>query len=144
MNKDDLSKSQEKRIVLVVDDDPAVRDSYKFSLELEGFEVRTYPGPNELLNDDSLPECGCMLVNYQMPTMNGLELVERLRDRQVSMPIVLVTGHSNDNLRKRAAAAGVSVVEKPYLGRRLVDHLRRTFDEYDEGQFGNAAPPPES
>jgi two-component system, LuxR family, response regulator FixJ len=120
--------AQGKRIILVVDDDSAVRDSHKFSLELEGFEVRTYSNPAEFLNEDNLPESGCLIVNYQMPGMNGLQLVARLRDRQFSMPIILVTGYSNDNLRKRAAIAGVSIVEKPFLKHRLVDCVRRAFD----------------
>lgn len=121
-----------KRIVLVVDDDSAVRHSHKFSLELEGFEVRTYSGPTEFLNEGDLPERGCLIVNYQMPAMNGLELVARLRDQRFSMPVLLVTGHSNDNLRKRAAAAGVIIVEKPFLGHRLVEFIRRAFDEQDK------------
>ena len=119
-----------KRIVLVVDDDAAVRNSHKFSLELEGFEVRAYSGPIDLLNDDNLPASSCLVVNYQMPAMNGLELVARLRDRQLSMPAILVTGHSNDSLRKRAAAVGVSIVEKPFLGARLVESIHRAFNDH--------------
>ncbi len=132
--------AQGKRIVLVVDDDSAVRNSHKFSLELEGFEVRTYAGPNELLKEDKLPERGCLIVNYQMPAMNGLELVARLRDRRLlSMPVFLVTGHSSDNLRKRAAIAGVSIVEKPFLGPRLVECIRQAFDGQN-AQNGDHAP----
>ena len=133
--------AQGKHIVLVVDDDLAVRDLHKFSLELEGFEVRTYAGPNELLNEDNLPERGCLIVNYQMPAMNGLELVARLRDRWLlSMPVILVTGHSSDNLRKRAAIAGVSIVEKPFLGPRLVEFIRQAFDD-QSAQNGDRALP---
>jgi FixJ family two-component response regulator len=120
-----------KRIVLVVDDDAAVRGSHKFSLELEGFDVRTYANPEELLKEEHLPESSCLITNYQMPTMNGLELVAKLRDRRVTIPAILVTGHSNVNLRKRAAAAGVPLVEKPFLGRHLVDYIRQAFGMRD-------------
>lgn len=117
-----------RHIVLVVDDDPAVRSSHKFSLEVEGFEVRTYASPNELLGEASLPAGCCLIVNYQMPEMNGLELLARLRDRGLTMPTILVTGYSSDHLRKRAAAAGVTLLEKPFLGNRLIKCLRGAFD----------------
>jgi FixJ family two-component response regulator len=108
----------------VVDDDAAVRNSYKFALELEGFDVRIYENPAELLVTGDIPQECCLIVNYEMPAMNGLELVATLRDRGLSIPAILVTGHSNDNLRKRAAAAGVTVLEKPSLGQRLVECIR--------------------
>jgi FixJ family two-component response regulator len=120
-----------KRIVLVVDDDAAVRGSHKFSLELEGFDVRTYASPEELLKEETLPGSSLLITNYQMPTMNGLELVAKLRDRRVTIPAILVTGHSNENLRKRAAAAGVPIVEKPFLGLHLVDYIRQEFEKRD-------------
>jgi FixJ family two-component response regulator len=114
-------------IVLVVDDDQAVRSSYKFTLELEGFEVRIYSSPGELLLQGHFPTGACLIVNYQMPDMNGLELVARLRDRGVNMPAILVTGHTNGNLRRRAAAAGVALLNKPFLGARLVESIRGVF-----------------
>ena len=116
-----------RHIVLVVDDDSAVRSSHKFALELEGFEVRTYAGPDELLGEGAFPAECCLIVNYQMPEMNGLELVARLRDRGLAMPAILVTGYTNDNLRKRAASAGVTLLEKPFLGDRLVKCIHRVF-----------------
>lgn len=118
----------EKRVVLVFDNDLAVRNSLKFSLEIEGFEVHTYSSADELLNVDELPACGCLIVNYHIPTMNGLELVAKLRNQHVLMPAILITGYLSDNVRKRAAAAGVPVVEKPFFGSRLIDCINRVFD----------------
>jgi FixJ family two-component response regulator len=63
-----------------------------------------------------------------MPAMNGLELVARLRDRGLGMPAILVSGHSNDNLRRRAAAAGVTILEKPFLGQRLFECIRSVLN----------------
>jgi two-component system, LuxR family, response regulator FixJ len=123
------------RHVLVLDDDDAVRNSLKFSLETEGFLVHLYSDPDQLLNDGSPPVPSCLIVNYNMPAMNGLEFVARLRDRQVSIPVILVTGHLSENIRRRAAAAGVSAVEKPFLGRRLYECVARAFEH-------EATPPP--
>ena len=117
-----------QRYVLILDDDTAVQNSLKFSLEAEGFTVRTYANPNELLNEASLPNPSCLIVNYNMPAMNGLELVARLRDRHLAIPVILATGHVNDNIRRRAAAAGVFTIEKPFLGNRLFDCVERVFE----------------
>jgi FixJ family two-component response regulator len=118
-----------ERVILVLDDDAAVRNSLKFSLGVEGFEVRTYSGGNELLNEASLPLLSCLVVDYHMPGMNGLDLVARLRDRDISIPAILITVHPTDGLRHRAAAAGVPIVEKPFLGNQLLDCIRAALDE---------------
>ncbi len=117
------------RHVLIVDDDTAVRSSLKFSLEAEGFRVLAYASPNELLNEASLPDPSCLIVNYNMPAMNGLEFVAQLRDRNLAMPVILATGHLSDNIRRRAAAAGVFTIEKPFLGNRLFDCVELAFEQ---------------
>ena len=80
-----------KQVVLVVDDDSAVRNSLRFTLEVEGFEVRAYPSAHELLDEDRLPTLSCLVTDYHMPAMNGLELVAQLRGRDVLIPAILVT-----------------------------------------------------
>jgi FixJ family two-component response regulator len=122
------SRASTKRIVLVLDDDAAVRNSLKFTLELEGFEVRVYSSPSELLREDALPPASCLVVDYHMPVMNGLELVTQLRDRRISIPTILMTSQPNDNLRSRAVAAGIPIVEKPFLGNRLLECICEAFD----------------
>lgn len=101
--------------VLVVDDDAAVRHSLKFALELEGLDVRLYEDGAELLADAALPRTGCLVVDYWMPGMDGLELVRHLRDRDVSLPALLITARPTTELRRRANHAGFrDVIEKPF------------------------------
>jgi two-component system, LuxR family, response regulator FixJ len=117
-----------RNVMLVVDDDSAVGNSLKFVLEVEGFQVRVFSSAEELLDEDSLPDASCLVVDYYMPGMNGLELVAHLRDRNVLIPAILITPAPSQNLRNRAAAAGVPIVEKPLLGSRLLDSIREAFD----------------
>jgi two-component system, LuxR family, response regulator FixJ len=124
------------RHVLILDDDAAVRKSLRFSLEAEGFQVRDYTHPNQLLDDRTLPAPSCLIVNYNMPAMNGLEFIARLRDRQVGIPVILVTGHLSENIRRRAALAGVIAIEKPFLSGELYECVRRAFAP----QAGSIAP----
>jgi FixJ family two-component response regulator len=113
-----------KQVILLVDDDEAVRNSLRNMMESEGFEVRSFSNGHDLLNDASLPATGCLVVDYHMPAMNGLELVSALRGRGVSVPAILITGNPTKYVRDRAAAAAVLVVEKPAMGNYLVDCVR--------------------
>jgi len=115
-------------VILVVDDDSAVRNSLKFLIEVEGFQVNAYSSAQELLNEDSLPANSCLVTDYHMPDMTGLELVDQLRDRQISIPAILMTANPTQILRNRAEAAGISIIDKPLLGGRLLDAIRVALD----------------
>ncbi|MDP1602027.1 MAG: response regulator [Legionella sp.] len=111
-------------IVLIVDDDAAVRSSLKFALEVEGLIVRLYDGPTALLADGNLPKSGCLVVDYRMPGMDGLQLVEALRVRAVDLPVILITGRANKQLRRFAEESGISyVLEKPLSDGALVESI---------------------
>lgn len=118
-------------VLLVVDDDPAVRNSLKFCLEIEGFAVRPYANGDDLLNEPDLPGSGCLVIDYQMPGMTGLELLARLRSDGVDLPAILITGHPGPLQRRLAAEAGVTIIEKPLLGNGLVDAIRNVLVQSD-------------
>ena len=110
--------------VIVVDDDAAVCNSLKFALELEGLDVRLYRGGDEVLAEPDLPVRGCLVVDYYMPAMTGVELVNRLRRRHVDLPAILITAKATDSVRQRAAIAGFrQVLEKPLEDGSLVDSI---------------------
>ena len=122
------AKTADRPLVVVVDDDPAVCNSLKFSLELEGFTVWTFFGGAELLAVPDLPRQGCLVIDYSMPEMNGLELLAQLRRRNICMPAILVTTHPSNLVRRSARVAGAPLVEKPFLGNALVETIRGTLD----------------
>ncbi len=111
-------------IVAVVDDDPAVCNSLEFSLELEGFRVRTYGSGMALLRAGDLEACDCFVIDQKMPGLSGLETIATLRSRSLSAPAILIVSDPSAVVSARAAAAKVPIVEKPFLGNALVDRIR--------------------
>src|SRR4029078_5124274 len=111
-------------VVIVLDDDLAVRNSLKFSLELEGFTVRSYATGAELLGTGDPPPCGCLVVDQHMPGMSGLDLIDMLSSRHFSAPAILITGDPSPSVRDRARTAAVPIVEKPLLGNALLRQIR--------------------
>ena len=112
-------------VVLIVDDDAAVRAALKFALEVEGFRVQLYDGAQAVLADTNLPKHGCLVVDYRMPGIDGIELVRRLRHKNVSLPAILISARVNDQLRNRAAESGLTcVLEKPLSDAALVENIR--------------------
>jgi len=111
-------------IIAVIDDDPAVCNSLKFSLELEGFAVRAYRSGAEFLAAGDFRDCKCFVIDQRMPAMNGMELIAELRRRNVSAPAILIISQPNRVLSARAAEAHVPIIEKPLLSNALVDKIR--------------------
>src|SRR6202521_5527382 len=111
-------------VVGIVDDDPAVRNSLKFSLEIDGFVVRTFGNADALLNEAELSHFSCLVVDQNMPGTSGLDLVAKLRQRQIFVPVILITSHPPRVLVARANEAGVPIVEKPLLGNALLEKIR--------------------
>ena len=111
-------------IIVVVDDDAAVRNSLKFSLEIDGFVVRTYASAEDLLNSGNLSDFQCLIVDQNMPRMTGLELVAALRKQGLKVPALLVSGHLTPAVTRQASAAGIPTIEKPFLGNGLIESIR--------------------
>ena len=122
--REDSASTVPGYVVVVIDDDLAVRNSLKFSLEIEGLTVRCYATGAELLSAGDLGLCNCLVVDQNMPGMNGLELIALVRARSFAAPAILITSHPSPSLRDRAQKAGVPIVEKPLLGNALLDKIR--------------------
>jgi two-component system, LuxR family, response regulator FixJ len=111
-------------VVIVVDDDPAVRNSLSFSLGIEGFAVREFADGAELLKGAQSCAADCLLIGEQMPGMSALDVVARLRERNILVPTILMASRLTPALLERATRAGVCVVEKPLLGNVLLERIR--------------------
>jgi two-component system, LuxR family, response regulator FixJ len=116
-----------KRVLAVIEDDFAVRESLRFSLEVEGFEVHTYPSPSEFLNNNKQLDFDCLIVDYHLPRTNGLEVIAKVRELDNSVGVILLTGNPDPRMRRAAATAGVTVVEKSSGAQVLLQCIRNAI-----------------
>ena len=135
-----------KSLIYVVDDDYDVLKSLRFLLETEGFEVRTFRSGSALLGSSTRQDADCLVVDYKMAGIDGLELAHRLRGLDVSTPIVLITGYPDANITTKASSSGVhQVLLKPNLEDILVECVRNAINP-GAMQAANIVPetPPET
>ena len=118
-----------KSLIYVVDDDYDVLNSLRFLLEAEGFDVRTFRSGSALLGSSAQRDADCLVVDYKMAGIDGLELADRLRGLDISTPIVLITGYPDENITTKASSAGVcQVLLKPNLEDSLVECVRNAIN----------------
>ena len=120
-------------LVHVIDDDASFRTAVERRLKLAGYDVETYSSAQQLL--DRLPGAekpGCILLDVQMPGLNGLDLQSRLIERGSILPIVFVTGYADTPATVRAIKAGAEdFLTKPASSALLIDAIERAMARYE-------------
>ena len=111
-------------LLLLVDDDPAVLASLQFSLELEGFVVEAFDSGETLMAQVSLANPSCLVLDYRLPGVDGLSLLQALRERGESCPAVIITSNPTRSVRQRTTDAGAVLIEKPLLSNGLTAAIR--------------------
>ena len=120
-----------EQLVYVVDDDASVRDSLCWLLGTENLASRPFDNAESLLSAWDATWAGCVLADVRMPGMDGLELLERLQQRQSTLPVVMLTGHADVAMAIRAMKLGAfDFLEKPYRDQDLLDIVSRALDRH--------------
>jgi len=123
----------EKPVVHIIDDDEAVRESLSFLLETADFEVKAYDSALAFLERLPAVEPGCIITDVRMPQMSGLEMIRRLAELGVSLPVIVITGHGDVPLAVEAMKSGVvDFIEKPFDDGAILSALRSAL-EGDDG-----------
>ncbi|HVC56361.1 MAG TPA: response regulator FixJ [Stellaceae bacterium] len=113
-----------ERLVYVVDDDEAVRDSLAALLDAKSYTVRTFALAREFLAAAPTLRRGCLVADIRMPGMDGLELQRHLVERAFNFPLIVITGHADVPLAVRAMKAGaLDFIEKPFAVETIVASL---------------------
>ncbi|RJF69806.1 DNA-binding response regulator [Rhodopseudomonas palustris] len=129
-NSKTLAAPVKTPVVLVVDDDPAVRDSLGDLLASVGIEAMLFGSTQELL-DAGLPDRpACLVLDLRLPGTSGLELQSRLSEMGVHVPIIFITGHGDVPTSVRAMKAGaVDFLPKPFRQQELLDAVIKALRE---------------
>jgi two-component system, LuxR family, response regulator FixJ len=115
----------EYRAVYVIDDDPAMRDSLTLLLEAHALAGQSFASGEEFLGAAATLEPGCVVTDLRMPDIDGLELLRRLRERNLGFPVIVMTAHGEVALAVRALKAGaLDFIEKPFPGEVLLSAVR--------------------
>jgi FixJ family two-component response regulator len=120
-------------IIHIVDDDTSFRTAVGRLLEVSGFRVASYESGDEILAHLPSSEPGCILLDLQMPGLNGLELQGRLREKAPLLPIVFLTGQGNIEASVRAIKAGAEdFLEKPASRDALLGAVERALLQFEK------------
>jgi FixJ family two-component response regulator len=118
-----------QRIVVVVDDDPRVRQALESLLSSAGTEVRVFSSGRQVLESDALTDAGCLITDVRMPGMDGWELFRRTADAYPFLPIIFITAHQDDDAVRRALNRGAfAFLYKPFNGEELLDAVEAAFE----------------
>ena len=113
------------RVVHVVDDDPAIRDSLVWLFEARGHVVRTWDSGEAFLDGYEAGWRGCVLLDLRMGGLSGLDVLDRLEAQGASLPVIVLTGHGDVPLAVQSLKKGaVDFVEKPFDGGELVSKVQ--------------------
>ena len=123
-------QSTSKRSLLsVVDDDEMLRESLPELLREFGFAARAFSSGQEFLSSNYVDETRCLILDVAMPEMSGLDLQQELKRRGQAIPIIFISGHKDENIRKQAFRQGaVTFLYKPFSDSDLLEAVNAALD----------------
>jgi FixJ family two-component response regulator len=118
--------------VLIVDDEEVVRQSLGRLLSSIGYPSTAFPSAESFLESYTGEETGCLLLDLRMPGMSGLDLIEELRRRQSTLPVIVMTGHTDmTSMQRLSEFDTLGLLEKPFPIQQLkmlLDRWRHTLE----------------
>ncbi len=133
--------SDDTVIVYVVDDDPSVRRSLSALLKAHDFEPQTFGSAEEFLDDHDPEVNACLVVDVRMPGMSGIDLQNRLRERNSRLAVIVISGHGDIPTAVEAMRAGaIDFIEKPFDANALVESVRRAHGALQSGNGQTGLP----
>jgi FixJ family two-component response regulator len=116
-------------IISVIDDDESFRTALLGLLCSLGYEARGFTSAVEFINSGEEEACDCIITDFCMPKMSGLDLIQLLTARGSTVPVIMVTGRPEPGLEAKAAASGaVCLLRKPFEEDALIDYLERALN----------------
>jgi len=130
----------DKKLVHLVDDDPAIRRAVSFVLKTSGYEVKSYVSGVEFLKEVRHARPGCILLDIRMPEKDGLEVQRELGALGVHMPVIMLTGHGDVTAAVQAMKEGATdFLEKPSSKEMLLRAVEAAFNRLERSDDANAS-----
>ena len=125
----------DKSIVHVIDGDEAVRQALAFQLGSAGLDVRTYESAAVFLEVAPTVQTGCVITDVRMPELSGIDLLRRLRELKLAVPVIVITAHGDIPLAVEAMRLGaMDFLEKPFEDEAVLASVRSALDKGDRDQ----------
>jgi FixJ family two-component response regulator len=119
-----------KPVIVAVDDDRRVRESIQSVLESAGYDAVVFASAEEFLASGALAQATCVIADVRLPGINGLELQRRMRIDRPSLPVIVVTAHDDEDIRRQALRDGaLEFMVKPFDAAELLDRIERIVQE---------------
>ena len=115
--------------ILIVDDDPGILSMLQLMLRLEGYDAIVCGEPRLVVDTMAREKPDLVLLDALMPGFDGIQVLEAAKARDLSTPVILVTGNANEAYLKQALQAGAKgVLAKPFVKEELLDQLEKFLE----------------
>ena len=116
-------------MIFLIDDDPAVSRALEAVGQLMNLPVRAFSSAEQFLEKRPLDTHGCLILDIRLPGLSGLELLDKLRDLEDELPVIVISGHADVPQAVLAMRRGaLTVLEKPFSLQTLIAHIREALD----------------
>ena len=123
------SQYKEKAVIRIVDDDEGFGDAIRFMLKTDGWLVSYYSETETFLKKDDPDVPGCIILDYQMPLVNGLEFQDILAHKGYRQPIIFLTAHADVDMAISAFRSGAAdILKKPVSSEILLEAVERAVE----------------
>ena len=123
-------------LVHVIDDDEAARDSVQFLLQSHNIAAQTYESAKTFLHMLPGIKGGCIITDVRMPEISGVELLHRLKESRVNLPVIVITGHGDLPLAVEAMKLGaMDFLEKPFEDEVLIGAVRSALGRWQQEEL---------
>jgi FixJ family two-component response regulator len=124
-----LKMTKNDVVIHIVDDDASVRQALSSLMRSVGFHVQTYASAQDFLGSQFLNEPGCLILDVRLPGLSGLDLQRELKQADIHIPIIFITGHGDIAMSVHAMKAGaLDFLTKPFRDQDLLDSIQQAVE----------------
>ncbi len=121
--------SASKSVVYIVEDDPSFRKSMERLIHASGFEIVAFESANAFLKEASIQRPACLLLDVQLPDIDGLRLQQELTEKGYNLPIIFMTGHGTIPMSVEAMKKGaIDFLPKPFEIKDLISAIDKALE----------------